>query len=179
LKNESGYAQKTDGSYQSLTNNGGDQLNFANDATTIGFIHTHLDPYETGEYNSDGEPKINSPIQIFSPADVKSFIGLINNANRNTISFDSIYGTVVTSTTTYTLKFDGNYSGLNQGIVFDKATDVQYTKDIMKNGLENGFLKFLKDNGINGVSLYKVNKDGTSEKKSLDSNNNTTTTPCN
>jgi hypothetical protein len=49
----------------------------------------------------------------------------------------------------------------------------------MKNGLENGFLKFLKDNGINGVSLYKVNKDGTSEKKSLDSNNNTTTTPCN
>jgi hypothetical protein len=49
----------------------------------------------------------------------------------------------------------------------------------LKNGLESGFLKFLNDNGIKGISLYKVNTDGTSEKKSLDSNNNIVTTPCN
>ncbi|MBP6756200.1 MAG: hypothetical protein KA210_08620, partial [Bacteroidia bacterium] len=179
LKNETGYAQKTDGSYQSLTNSGGDQLNFANDKTTIGFMHTHLDPYETGEYNSDGEPKINSPIKIFSPADIKSFIGLINTAYRNQSGFDNLYGTVVTSSANYTLKFEGNFSDINQGLVFNEAMDVQYSKNINDEGLENGFLKFLKDNGINGISLYKVNKDGTSEKKSLDANNKLTTTPCN
>ncbi len=179
LKIETGYSQNMDGTFRQLTNNGNDELNFAINATTMGFVHTHLDSYETGKYNSDGEPEIRTPIKMFSPADVKSFIGLINNANRNQSGFDPIYGTVITSSATYTLKFNGNYNDINQGLVFNDALNSQYKNDLLKNGLESGFLKFLNDNGIKGISLYKVNTDGTSEKKSLDSNNNIVTTPCN
>lgn len=179
LKKETGYAQKTDGSYQSLTNSGGDQLNFATDATTIGFMHTHLDPYESGNYDPDGNPEIRSPIKMFSPADVKSFISLLINANRNNIPLSDVYGTMVASNGVYQLRFEGNYSDINTGLNFDGLKEKYRDYFRRFSNPEKAFALFLKDQiGINGISLYKLKSDGTSEKKSLDTNNKLTTTPC-
>lgn len=179
LTNETGYAQKKDGTYQTLTNSGGDQLDFAIDATTIGFMHTHLDPYESGKFDSDGNPEIRSPIQMFSPADIKSFILLLVNANKNNIPLSDVYGTMVASNGVYQLRFEGSYSDINTGLNFDNL-NAKY-KDYFGNisNLEKAFALFLKEQiGINGISLYKLKSDGTSEKKSLDTNNKLTTTPC-
>lgn len=179
LKNESGYAQRADGSFQQLTNAGRDQLNLATDAATIGFIHTHLDPYESRSYDPDGNPEIRSPIKMFSPADVKSFISLLINANRNNIPLSDVYGTMVAGNGVYQLRFEGIYSDINTGLNFDGLNE-KY-KDYFGNisNPEKAFTLFLKEQiKINGISLYKLKSDGTSEKKSLDSNNKLTTTPC-
>lgn len=178
LSKETGFLQNTDGTYTSLKNNNRDQLDFPLGPTSIGFLHTHLDPYDLGEYDLDGNLIIYQPIKMFSPTDVKTFIILLNNAYRNNIDLNTVYGTVVTSTGTYTLKFDGIFSDINQSLNFDDALTDKYKKSIDRYGLEKGFLSFLKNNGINGISLYKVNSDGTTEKNSLDSNNTTIKTPC-
>ncbi|SHM31184.1 hypothetical protein [Flavobacterium xanthum] len=178
LKNETGFIENKDGTFKDLINTTNDGLDIPKDANTIGFNHTHIDDYESGDYDEDGNAIINQPIKIFSPKDVMTFIILLNNANRQNISLGSIYGKVISSSNTYTLKFEGVISDINQSIPFDKVLDRNYQKAIKKNGLENGFLQFLQDTGIKGVSLYKVNTDGTAEKKSLDANNNIVTTPC-
>ena len=178
LKSETGFIENKDGTFKDLINTTNDGLDVPQDANTIGFNHTHIDDYESGHYDQDGNPIINQPIKIFSPKDVKTFIILLNNANRQNISLGSIYGKVISSSNTYTLKFEGVISDINQSISFNKALDKNYKKAIRKNGLESGFLKFLKENGIKGVSLYKINTDGTAEKKSLDTNSTLTSTPC-
>lgn len=178
LKNETGFIENKDGTFKDLINTTNDGLDVPQDVNTIGFNHTHIDDYKSGYYDEDGNPIINQPIKIFSPKDVMTFIILLNNANRQNISLDSIYGKVISSSNTYTLKFEGVISDINQSISFNQALDRKYKKAIKKNGLESGFLKFLKENGIKGVSLYKINTDGTAEKKSLDTNSTLTSTPC-
>ena len=178
LKSETGFIKNKDGTFKDLINTTNDGLDVPQDVNTIGFNHTHIDDYESGHYDQDGNPIINQPIKIFSPKDVMTFIILLNNANRQNISLGSIYGKVISSSNTYTLKFEGVISDINQSISFNQALDRNYKKAIRKNGLESGFLKFLKENGIKGVSLYKINTDGTAEKKSLDTNSTLTSTPC-
>jgi hypothetical protein len=178
LKSETGFIENKDGTFKDLINTTNDGLDVPQDVNTIGFNHTHIDDYKSGYYDQDGNPIINQPIKIFSPKDVMTFIILLNNANRQNISLGSIYGKVISSSNTYTLKFEGVISDINQSISFNQALDRNYKKAIRKNGLESGFLKFLKENGIKGVSLYKINTDGTAEKKSLDTNSTLTSTPC-
>jgi hypothetical protein len=100
------------------------------------------------------------------------------NANKNNIPLSDVYGTVVSTSGVYQLRFEGAYSDINLGMNFDDGLKKKYIKSINRHGLEKGFLLFLKDNGIKGVSLYKQNDDGTVDKKSLDSNNKKITTPC-
>ena len=171
--------QKTDGSYHQLTNVGSDQLKFVIDATTVGFLHTHLDEYDTGTYDNEGNSIINQPIKMFSPADVKSFILLLINANKNNIPLSDVYGTMVSTKGVYQLRFEGSHADINLGINFD-GLDEKYKKYFIKiNNIEKAFSLFLKEQiSIEGIKLFKINSNGTTEKKSLDINNKLESIPC-
>lgn len=184
LKVESGYMQSNKGPFTALTGTSStasaDQLSFPMDENTIGYMHTHLDSYDRVEAN--GDLISVKPIQMFSPSDVKQFLILVLNANKNSIPIDDIYGTVISSKGTYQLRFTGaiadvveKTNNISWGIDLDKS----YTKTMKNNGLERGFLKFLNEQiRINGIDLYKIESSGNS-KKILDNNGKITTINCN
>ncbi|TCN59433.1 hypothetical protein D0809_05930 [Flavobacterium circumlabens] len=181
LKNETGYSQSKNGPYTPLDNLSNDSMSLPKDPNTIGYMHTHIDDYDSGTVDPNGDPTINSPIKMFSPSDVKSFIALLDNAHRNNIALDNVYGTMISSEGDYTLRFEGVYSDLNMGLNFDANMNKKY-KEVMedyKSSREVGFLKFVKEQiGINGISLFKINKNGTSAKKTLNNNDKIATKPC-
>lgn len=153
-------------------------MSFQIESNTMGYMHTHLDPYESGRYNSDGESEVLAPIKMFSPADVERFLSLLINAKVNNIPIENVYGTMVSSSGIYMLRFTGNIADVRTNFEWDGLNEI-YKKSINDDGVEKGFLNFIKNNiGINGISLFKIKNDGTSENKTLNSNNRLTTTPC-
>ncbi|KFF20299.1 hypothetical protein [Flavobacterium hydatis] len=182
LKKESGFAQKKDGTFKELQNGSGgtniNSLEFTIEPDIVGYMHVHIDPYENGKYDEDGNPEQEAPIKMFSPADVQQFLLLLINAKINKIPIENIFGTMVSSTGDYTLRFTGNIEDVKTDYNWG-ALKSTYKAAIKKDGNELGFLKFLNDNiGIKGISLYKIKKDGKSENKTLDANNKLNTTPC-
>ncbi|MEO6177668.1 MAG: hypothetical protein ABIP27_21110 [Flavobacterium circumlabens] len=182
LKVETGYMQSKNGPFTPLTGTSStetsDQISLASDANTVGYIHTHLDPYE--RVNADGETQSVAPIKMFSPGDVKQFVILLLNASRNSIPIDNIYGTMVSSSSTYQLRFSGNINDviLKGGSINWNALDDLY-KVAMRGNKELGFLKFLNEQiGINGIELYKIEASGNS-RKTLDTNGKVSTINCN
>ncbi|WP_345158935.1 hypothetical protein [Flavobacterium ginsengisoli] len=184
LKVETGYMQSKNGPFTALTGasstDGADKIDFKPDANTVGYLHNHLDTYDKVKANGDIEPV--EPIKIFSPYDVKMFVILILNANRYGIPISDTYGTMVSSSAIYQLRFTGNINNVSM-----KANNINWTildipyKKIMKNSnsLEEGFLKFLNEQiGISGIELYKIDSSGNS-KRSLNNNGKVTTTNCN
>ncbi|MBJ2124398.1 hypothetical protein [Flavobacterium sp. IB48] len=184
LKVETGYMQSKNGPFTALTGasstDGADKINFKPDANTVGYLHNHLDPYDKVKANGDIDPV--EPIKIFSPNDVKMFVILILNANRYGIPISDTYGTMVSSSATYQLRFTGNInivSAKANSIIWDESLDKAYKEIMKKNGLEQGFLKFLNQKiGISGIELYKIDASGNS-KKTLDNSGKVTTTNCN
>lgn len=160
LKKESGYSQDKNGLFSALTakKDGSDELDLPFDRNRVGFMHTHLNPYERLDANGELQPV--KPIKMFSPADVMLFLRIALNAKNSNIPVSDTYGVMVSSTGTYQLKFTGNaadiskkYSNINWGENLDEI----YKEIIANNGLEKGFLKFLKDKiGIDGIELYKM-----------------------
>jgi hypothetical protein len=144
---------------------------------SYGVMHVHEDSY-THQVNNGGiRPEIVTPIHMFSPKDVNTFCSLLITANKyKTSSLDEVFNEMVSSSGTYQLRFDGdiinvknfNYDDLEQKYIAH-----------MKDYLESGFLSFMKEYiGINGITLYKINEDGTSEGKTLSVNNQLITNPC-
>ncbi|MRX39578.1 hypothetical protein GJU43_09845 [Flavobacterium sp. LC2016-23] len=183
LKVENGYSQSKNGPFTPLTGTAStensDQIRFASDANTVGYIHTHLDPYE--RVNAAGETQSVKPIKMFSPGDVKAFVILLLNASRNNIPIDNIYGTMVSSSATYQLRFTGNINDviLKGGSINWNGLDVLYTELMSNNSIEKGFLKFLNEQiGINGIELYKIEASGNS-RKTLNNNGKVSTINCN
>ncbi|SNS03845.1 hypothetical protein [Flavobacterium sp. ov086] len=182
LKKESGYAQKKDGSFKELQNGSGgtnvNSLEFNIEPDMVGYMHVHIDPYESATLDEDGNPQEEAPIKMFSPDDVKQFLLLLINAKTNGIPVENVFGTMVSSSGDYTLRFTGNIADVKTNQNWNSLNPI-YIAAIARDGKELGFLKFLKDNiGINGISLYKIKKDGKSESKSLNANNKLNSTPC-
>lgn len=172
LKVESGYSEKLDGSFNALTISGStlttDGLNFAASTNTIGYLHTHLNDYETGKYNADGEVELRKVIRMFSPADIGQFLKLLENARVNNIAIDKIYGSMISSTRNYVLTFNGDINKVSSSFDWNSMTD-DYKKYMESNNKEKAFLKFIKDKtGIEGITLSKLNSDGTVTIKTLD-----------
>jgi hypothetical protein len=113
LKNETGFVENKDGTYVDLKNSSNNSLDVSMDANIIGFNHTHIDDYDSGKKDAYGNPIIMQPIKIFSPKDVMTFLIMINYANSQNLSYSAIYGTVITTSSIYTLKFEGVISDLN------------------------------------------------------------------
>ncbi len=180
-KNEYGYSQSIDGSFNMLHNaTNGNNMSFNIQPNMIGFMHTHQDAHESTKVDENGDPKIESPIHMFSPADVKSFLLLLLNTQANNIPLESIYGNMISSSGTYALQFTGNIDDVRTDFDWDGITmEAAYVKAIADNKEELGFLKFLRDNiGINGIELYKIKDNGKTQNKTLNSNNKLQTIDC-
>ncbi|WP_166924638.1 hypothetical protein [Flavobacterium poyangense] len=183
-KHESGYSQSKNGSFTELTiapsSGSTDALRINTTADMIGYIHTHLDEYETGQVNMEGDLLTRKPIKMFSPADVGVFLKLVKNAQANNIPIDSVYGVMVSSDGNYQLRFTGDPTQINTNFDWDAETlNKDYVTYMKKGNKEIYFLSFLKDKGyINGIELYKINKDKTSTKKVLDANKKVVNVNC-
>lgn len=154
-KQETGYVENKTGTFTKLNPiNGGHSLDLSgiSYSNINGFIHTHLNNFETGRIVDD-KPEINEIYRIFSPADVIAFLTI---AKRST-DISNVYATVIASSGDYTLKFTGNQSDIKN---LKDAED--YRADyinMMKKGKEKGFLHFLKNYiKIDGIELYKLHK---------------------
>lgn len=169
-KAETGFSQNKNGPFTSLGVVDANTLNLPTDPNIIGYMHTHIDEFENGKFDNDGNPYLNKAIKMFSPADVGAFLTLVKNAKTNNIPISTVYGAMVSSSGTYELRFTGN----PDNILPIKWTDLNnvYKTYFEKGSVEEGFLKFLQDKAnISGIELYKINKNGTTTKKTLDTNN--------
>jgi hypothetical protein len=178
-KNEAGIVQKKDGTFadmQAATNS--NELNMPPGTDFIGSMHTHQDPYSSGRYRPDGTSIMLRPIPIFSPKDVVQFLEFLNNTKINNAPVKNVYNTMISSSTVYQLRFTGNITDVK--IDFDyEILNEKYRVAIRENKEELGFLKFLKDNiNINGIELYEIKDDGSTNKIFLDSDNKLTSAPC-
>lgn len=176
LKIENGYSQSKNGPFTPLlvgaTTESTDKLYLNTTADMIGYTHTHLDDYDTGKVNSEGDALIRKPIRMFSPADIGIFLGLVKNAQANNIPVDSVYGAMISSDGNYQLRFTGDPTQINPNFDWNTQTLKNDYLNYMKRGnKESSFLSFLKDKSyIKGIELYKINRDKTNTKNFLDTN---------
>lgn len=176
LKNETGFVQNINGGISNPGIGTDAAFPFTKDINNVGYMHTHINEYTDGE-------DLKRPIKIFSPKDVQQFLVFLSNATRQGRTLDDVYGGVTSSAGTYNLKFNGTFDlAKANSLVFDDAMLTKYIgyfndeKDI-----EKAFLNFLQNEiGINGISLYKANDDGTFEQKTVNATTGEVTkTPCN
>ena len=173
-KKETGFSQNSDGSFNSLSPslaNNGHSLAIPITTNMVGYMHTHLDDFLNGKFDKDGNPGETRPIRMFSPGDVKRFLELLLNANANNIPITDVYGTMVSSSGIYTLRFTGNIADVNANFSTN-ALNVKYLEKFEEySNNERAFLHFIKDEiGIEGISLYKIKANGTIKKKFLKDN---------
>ncbi len=181
LKYESGYEENKNGTFKALTPSGStvnsDGLNANVSKDTKGFMHTHQDKYETGE-NTDEGSVVRIPIKMFSPADVNALMEIVSQ-NANSSDYSSFYVSMITSNNHYMIKFTGNSSQIKTGF---NSTEWQLKyQQYMRSAfnLEKAFLKFIKNEmKLEGVTLFKVKKDGNIEKRMLDNNGTIKKVPC-
>ncbi|WP_131401671.1 hypothetical protein [Chryseobacterium sp. JM1] len=182
-KKETGYSESKTGIFTPLnpsaSTDTSDGLKIPVTANTKGYIHTHLDDYLNGEFNENGDPIQREPIRMFSPADVNALMtmaGFVTDGN-----YSELYGTMVSSTGNYTIKFTGAASDIKTGFDQGKWGDdyLQYRKDRQLWSLEKLFLTFLKEKmNVQGIELYKIKSNGTVQKKTLNSENKVDSEDC-
>jgi len=182
LKKETGYSESKTGSFTSLnpanSTDASDALKLSINADTKGYIHTHLNDYGDGTTDDNGNPKIRQPIRMFSPADVNALMELASLANGK---YENLYGTMISGSGNYTIKFTGTAADIKTGFDTDAWRDSFITYKKKNDGwtLEKLFLNFLKNEmKVNGIELYKIKNDGTVQKKTLNSNNKVESTDC-
>lgn len=171
-------------------NANGHTLDFPFSSTTVGYLHSHQNDYETGEFDNDGNPIENQPIKIHSPKDILSFLDIVLNANNNGIPIANVFGTVTSNGGTYTVRFTGDVTDILNSILVLRAKFNQnryneliyepYFTKKYKYNKERAFLHWLKDEvGIDGINLYKIKPSGHVQPKSLKENGRVKTENCN
>ncbi|MXS69908.1 hypothetical protein GSF70_01600 [Flavobacteriaceae bacterium W22] len=175
LKKETGYIQKWSGSYEYKDNasatNDANSLSLPNVFTNtyiMGFIHTHVNDYEYVDAEGYGVGK--KGIKMFSPADMVYFMDLVKNAKDNGRPLSDVYGIMVSSLGNYQIRFTGNEYQIKtftnaQKEAF-KGPFIDFISKNKKMSLELKFLKFIDEYmNLKGISLYRMNTDGTTEIK--------------
>lgn len=181
-KQEKGFYETKDGWFigleQSSSTSTSDGLKVPIADDVKGYTHIHLNDYEDGTFDEEGRPVIRKPIRMFSPADVNTLMELAKiQTNGN---YGDLYGTMLSSTGNYIIKFTGTAANIKTGFDTEDWRKA-FKKFIMdeKGSLEKKFLRFLSEKmGVTGVSLYKINSDGTVEQKTLSSDGVVTPTKC-
>ena len=181
-KNETGFAQKKDGTFVDLkSTTDPNQLNLPPGSDFIGSLHTHQNPYPSEKFREDGTPITIRPIPIFSPTDVVQFLEFLKNTKKNNAPIEDVYSIMVSNSAVYQLRFTGNIDDVRTN--FDIST---LNKEFIKSKKDNngdeklGFLNFLALSiGIDGLKLFEINTDGTINNMSYDNQKNLIKTPCN
>lgn len=162
LHHESGFSETLSGSYLDMANVNDNRLSLPIKNNTIGFNHNHNDDYET-KPDAFGKASLVSPIRMFSPKDIGSFLSLLKNANTYSIPLDKIYSSMVIIDATYYLTFTGDIKtvlscNLKMEVLRDVYIDYMDVDDKEK---EKALLDFIKDFvGIDGIILTKTDVNG-------------------
>ncbi|QIY91898.1 hypothetical protein [Chryseobacterium gallinarum] len=166
LKKETGYIQRTNGSYtyqdaatQTEDKNSLSLPNASLQANKdiMGYLHTHVDDYTFT--NTDGDEEIRKGIKMFSPADVAYFMNMLKNAQDAGRPLSDVYAVMVTSKGNYEIRFTGNQYQLK---TFTDAQvkvfrDLYKAEMIKSTDLELTFLRFISEKmNVKAVNLYKM-----------------------
>lgn len=175
LHGETGFIEKTGGIFEykniTSTNPDSNSLTLGHPTPDMqGYMHTHSNNFTV--VNEQGYEEERIGFKIFSPADVIYFNQLVALAQQNGKSLDEIYAVMVSGTGTYQLRFTGN---INQIKTVYTNTKEEYNEMYKKYFQENddvsdelNFLKFMEEKMyVKGVSLVKMNSNGTFTTKKL------------
>ncbi|WP_288448343.1 hypothetical protein [uncultured Chryseobacterium sp.] len=189
LKKETGYIQRTNGSY--TYKDAATQTTDANSLSLpkaslqvnkdiMGFLHTHIDDYTF--MNADGIEETRKGIKMFSPADVAYFMDMLKNAQDGGRPLSDVYAVMVTSTGNYEIRFTGNQYQLKTftEAQIDGLREL-YTSEMLKStDLELNFLRFINDKmNLRAINLYRMDaSDNTNYELRLTADNNKMTSGC-
>lgn len=189
LKKETGYIQRTNGSYtyqdaatQADNKNSLSLPNAALQANKdiMGYLHTHIN--DNISTNADGDEIIRKGIKMFSPADVAYLMDMLKNAQNAGRPLSEVYAVMVTSTGNYQIRFTGNQYQIKTftDAQVENLRD-QFLKDMADSSdLELSFLKFIYDKmNVRAVNLYKMDDSTTTNYEiRLTPENNKMSTGC-
>jgi hypothetical protein len=183
MKKETGFSESKSGIFtdlpQAASTGSSDGMTITVTPDTKGYIHTHLNDYETGTNNNGGLPIINQPIRIFSPADVNTLMTMADMTTDG--DYSQLYGTMVSSYGNYTIMFTGIASDIKTGFDTEqwRLNYIAYREKNPYWSFEKLFLNFLKDEmNVQGVELYKIKSNGSVQKKTLNSNKSVQSSDC-
>lgn len=172
-KKETGWVEKKDGTFEykdtASTNNDSNSLSLGDPTGDMkGYMHTHVNDYQ----DPDGNMRLG--FKIFSPADVIYFNQMVALAQQNGTPLDEVYAIMVSGKGNYQIRFTGNINQIKTAYPNTKADyNIMYTKYFQnnkQNSDEINFLKFIEEQMyVKGVTLVKINSDGTTVKKTLNS----------
>ncbi|WP_407847949.1 hypothetical protein [Chryseobacterium sp. KCF3-3] len=190
LKMETGFIQRNDGNYEykdnATANETSNSLGLPNaslpeNKNIKGYMHTHVDDF-TYYDTTEGADATRYGIKIFSPADVSYFMDMIKNAKDNFNDLGEVYAVMVSSSVNYQIRFTGNEYQIK---TFTDADAIALKKSYFEfmrsrigkqKQLELGFLQFINDRmNLKGVSLYRMNTDGTTTEINLNADKTDTT----
>ena len=179
LKQETGYQQEKDGRQIKLeVEDGGHAVDIKTGRETVGFIHTHLNNFTKYNSRTRREEEVK-PIKMFSPADILSFLEIAKRSRFNGVPQHLVYGTLISSSGVYTLRFTGNPAFNSFNLKSAKEYKESYKTLFENNGKEKAFLLFLKNEiNVPGIDLYRIRDNGDVEKKTLDDNGRVKTNDC-
>ncbi|MCW1964512.1 hypothetical protein [Chryseobacterium viscerum] len=183
MKKETGFAESKSGVFTQLSPSAStassDGMAITVTPDLKGYIHNHLNDYETGNTNENGEIEINQPIRMFSPADVNTLMTMAEMVTDS--NYSELYGTMVSSYGNYTIMFTGTTSDIKTGFDTQRWRD-EYIAFRTRNpywSFEKLFLNFLQNEmNVQGIKLYKIKSNGTIQEKVLNSNNNVLSSDC-
>ncbi|MEG0927523.1 hypothetical protein [Chryseobacterium sp.] len=143
-----------------------------------GYRHTHVNDYQ----DPDGNMRLG--FKIFSPADVIYFNQMVALAQQNGTPLNDIYAIMVSGKGNYQIRFTGNPNQIKTLYANTKTEYnemyIDYFNKHSKRSDEMNFLKFIEEMMyVKGVTLVKINSDGTTVKKTLNSTKtDVSETPC-
>ena len=179
LQYETGYYISESNGYEAGTPVGNLQLSGKIHADTYGIIHVHEDDFTHQVNNGILRDEEVKPIHMFSPADVNKFSSLLINANKHQTPLDKVFIEMVSSSGRYQLRFEGDINNVKNFDYESMNTTYSSYMDKYSNNLDTGLLMFISEQiGIDGITLFKMNNDGSTDRKTLSSPNVLATNPC-
>lgn len=170
---ETGFVEKHNGSYDYKDNasssDDSNSLTLGDPTSDMkGFLHTHVNDFE----DSNGAMRIG--FKIFSPADVIYFNQMVALAQQNGIPLSNIYAVLISGKGNYQIRFTGNANQIKTAYTNTKKEYnemyINYFKQNKDRSDEMNFLKFIDEQMyVKGITLVKMNDDGTMTKKTLNS----------
>ncbi|WP_146207837.1 hypothetical protein [Chryseobacterium sp. AG844] len=189
LKGETGYIQRTDGSYtyqdgagQSSTSNtlSLPRPDLPENKNIMAYLHTHVNDYTYT--NADGVEETRTGIKMFSPADIAYFMDMLRNAQEAGRPLTDVYAVMITSSGNYQIRFTGNQYQLKN---FTSDQIKKFTNDFpdfmakYSGDLETGFLNFLSEKmNVKATNLYKMDSNGTNYEIKLTAEKTKMTSGC-
>lgn len=190
LKMETGFIQRNSGDYEykdnataTETSNslGLPNANLPENKNIKGYMHTHVDDFTYFDA-TEGADATRLGIKIFSPADMSYFMDMVKNANDGFNNLGDVYAIMISSSVNYQIRFTGSeyqiktFTDADITALKKSYTALMESRIGKQKELELGFLQFINDRmNLKGVSLYRMNPDGTNTEIKLNADKTDTT----